>query len=141
MPRQRTHHSRRTYVVPADFPQRLRRFQEESALSWSDIAPPPGYLSPHRMALVHGRGKAQPTSHESASGPGRLLWPQLSIHRIGNGAPARGYELFRGLRDDLHDGRKGEVGTPAEAGHTNTYLGMAKSVSIDTHSNSAMTPV
>ena len=42
MPRQRTHHSRITYVVPADFPERLRRFQEESALSWSDIAPPPG---------------------------------------------------------------------------------------------------
>ena len=42
MPRQRTHHSRRTYVVPDDFQERLRRFQEESALSWSDIAPPPG---------------------------------------------------------------------------------------------------
>ena len=37
-PRQRTHYSRRIYVVPADFPQRLRRFKEESGLSWSEIA-------------------------------------------------------------------------------------------------------
>ena len=38
MPRQRTHHSRITYVIPDDFPQRLRRFKEESGLSWSEIA-------------------------------------------------------------------------------------------------------
>ena len=38
MPRQRTHHSRRTYVIPDDFQEQLRRFQEESALSWSEIA-------------------------------------------------------------------------------------------------------
>ena len=38
MPRQRTHHSRITHVVPADFPERLRRFKEESGLSWSEIA-------------------------------------------------------------------------------------------------------
>ena len=38
MPRQRTRHSRITYVLPDDFPQRLERFQEESGLSWSEIA-------------------------------------------------------------------------------------------------------
>ena len=38
MPRQRTHHSRRTYVFPDNFPQRLKRFQEDSGLSWSEIA-------------------------------------------------------------------------------------------------------
>ena len=38
MPRQRTHHSRRTYVFPDDFPQRLVRFKEESDLSWAEIA-------------------------------------------------------------------------------------------------------
>ena len=38
MPRQRTQHSSITYVLPADFPQRLERFQEESGLSWSAIA-------------------------------------------------------------------------------------------------------
>ena len=29
---------RRTYSLPEDFPQRLKRFQEESGLSWSEIA-------------------------------------------------------------------------------------------------------
>ena len=38
MPRQRTHHSRITHVIPDNFPQRLRRFQEESGLSSSEIA-------------------------------------------------------------------------------------------------------
>ena len=38
MPRQRTHYSRRTYVLPGDFPKRLKRFQEESGLSWSESA-------------------------------------------------------------------------------------------------------
>ena len=30
--------SRITYVLPDDFPQRLERFQEESGLSWLEIA-------------------------------------------------------------------------------------------------------
>ena len=38
MPRQRTHHGRPVYVLPGDFPQRLKRFQEESGLSWAEIA-------------------------------------------------------------------------------------------------------
>ena len=38
MPRQRTQYRRRTYALPGDFPQRLKRFQEESGLSWSEIA-------------------------------------------------------------------------------------------------------
>ncbi len=38
MPRQRTHYGRRTYAFPADFPERLRRFQKESGLSWPEIA-------------------------------------------------------------------------------------------------------
>ena len=33
--------------VPDDFPQRLKRFKEESGLSWAEIAPPPGDLSLH----------------------------------------------------------------------------------------------
>ena len=37
MPRQRIHHSRRTHVFPADFPQRLVRFKEESDLPWAEI--------------------------------------------------------------------------------------------------------
>ena len=38
MPRQRNRYSRRTYVLPEDFPQRLKLFQEESGLPWSEIA-------------------------------------------------------------------------------------------------------
>lgn len=38
MPRQRIHHKRDTPKLPDDFPERLRRFQEESGLSWSEIA-------------------------------------------------------------------------------------------------------
>jgi ribosome-binding protein aMBF1 (putative translation factor) len=38
MPRQRIHHSRDTLDLPDDFPERLRRFQEESGLSWSELA-------------------------------------------------------------------------------------------------------
>ncbi len=38
MPRQRIHHSRITYDFPDDFPQRLVRFQEESGLTWAEIA-------------------------------------------------------------------------------------------------------
>ena len=45
------YYSRRTYVFPDNFPQRLKRFQEESGLSWSEIARRHGDLSPHRMAL------------------------------------------------------------------------------------------
>ena len=38
MPRQRIHHSRVTYQVPEDFPERLERFKELSGLSWAEIA-------------------------------------------------------------------------------------------------------
>ena len=38
MPRQRNRYNRRTYALPKDFPLRLKRLQEESGLSWSEIA-------------------------------------------------------------------------------------------------------
>ena len=38
MPRRSKQHRRRVYVFPADFPQRLERFKEESGLSWAEIA-------------------------------------------------------------------------------------------------------
>ena len=37
MPRQRIHHSRITYDFPDDFPERLKRFKEESGLPWAEI--------------------------------------------------------------------------------------------------------
>ena len=57
MPRQRTHHSRITYVLPDDFPQRLARFQEESGLSWSEIARRLGPIAtPYGVGLKAGCG-------------------------------------------------------------------------------------
>lgn len=38
MPRQRTNYSREDYPFPQNLPERLERFQEESGLSWSDMA-------------------------------------------------------------------------------------------------------
>ena len=38
MPRQRTHQGGPVYALPDDFPQRLKRFQEESGLPWAEIA-------------------------------------------------------------------------------------------------------
>ena len=38
MPRQRILHRRETYAIPVDFPERLKRFQAESGLSWAEIA-------------------------------------------------------------------------------------------------------
>ena len=38
MPRQRIHHGRIVYVMPDDFPERLKRLKEESGLSWAEIA-------------------------------------------------------------------------------------------------------
>lgn len=35
MPRQRIKRSRRVYIFPDDFPQRLERFKEASGLSWA----------------------------------------------------------------------------------------------------------
>lgn len=38
MPRQRTYYSRIIYALPQDFPERLKRFQTESGLTWAEIA-------------------------------------------------------------------------------------------------------
>ena len=38
MPRQRINYFRDTYVFPEDFPQRLKRFREESELPWAEIS-------------------------------------------------------------------------------------------------------
>ena len=38
MPRQRINHKGETNEVPKDFAERLKRFQEISGLSWSEIA-------------------------------------------------------------------------------------------------------
>ena len=55
MPRQRTQYRRRTYEFPDDFPERLKRFQEESGLSWSEIARRIGTYRPTVWRWVEGR--------------------------------------------------------------------------------------
>ncbi len=58
MPRQRIHHSRRAYDFPADFPERLRRFQKESGLSWSEI---PRRLGTYRNTVWRwAKGRVRP---------------------------------------------------------------------------------
>ena len=37
MPRQRNNYKRNTHEFPADFPERLKRFQVESGLSWAEL--------------------------------------------------------------------------------------------------------
>ena len=54
MPRQRTQYRRRTYR-PTDFPERLKRFQEESGLSCSEIARRIGTYRPTVWRWVEGR--------------------------------------------------------------------------------------
>ena len=86
MPRQRTNYRRRTY----DFPQRPVRFQEESGLSWSEIARRIGDLSPHLMALDRRHGAAQRKANDGTAGFGRRPGHRRHIHRVGKGAPVRG---------------------------------------------------
>ncbi len=38
MPRHHTYHGGMVYVLPDDFPRRLKRFQKESGLSWEELA-------------------------------------------------------------------------------------------------------
>ena len=59
MPRQRIHHTRETYGFPDDFPERLERFQEESGLSWAEIA---RRLDVHHETIRRWRkGRARPS--------------------------------------------------------------------------------
>ena len=53
--RQRTQYRRRIYEVPDDFPGRLKRFQEESGLSWSEIARRIGTYRPTVWRWAEGR--------------------------------------------------------------------------------------
>ena len=75
MPRQRTNYRRRTY----DFPERPKRFQEESGLFWSEIARPHWDLSPNGAALEGSRNAAQQSALEGAGGGGRQpgTWPPV----------------------------------------------------------------
>ena len=55
MPRQRINHSRRTKAFPEGFSERLKRFHEESGLSWSEIARRIGTFRPTVWRWAEGR--------------------------------------------------------------------------------------
>ncbi len=65
MPRQRTHHSRKTYDFPQDFPQRLVRFQEESGLSWAEMNRRLG-TDPHTIRRWRDEGVRPSVGHFAA---------------------------------------------------------------------------
>ena len=62
MPRQRAHHSRRIYDFPADFPQRLVRFKEESDLPWTELNRRLG-TDPHTVRRWRDEGVRPSTRH------------------------------------------------------------------------------
>ncbi len=65
MPRQRIHHSRVTYEVPDDFPERLERFKEESGLSWAELN---RRLDVHHETMRRWRkGRARPSMRHYAA--------------------------------------------------------------------------
>ena len=62
MPKQRTNHFRDTHHFPDDFPHRLAKLQEESGLSWAEIARRLG-TNPHTVSrLPQGRPDAETAS-------------------------------------------------------------------------------
>ena len=57
MPRQRIDYNIPTYEFPEDFPERLKRFQVESGLSWSEIARRVGTYRHTVWRWKEGRGR------------------------------------------------------------------------------------
>ena len=62
MPRQRIHHTRETYDFPADFPERLVRFKEESGLTWAELNRRLG-TDPHTIRRWRDEGVRPSTRH------------------------------------------------------------------------------
>ena len=86
MPRQRIYYRRSTYELPDYFPERLKRFQEESGLSWSEIA---RRLGTYRHTVWRwAEGKARPNyPHRKALmeladslGLGHLFTDRMEMH-------------------------------------------------------------
>ena len=93
MPRQRTHHSRRTYVFPDDFPERLVRFKEKSDLPWAEIARRLGTY-PHTVKRWWKEGVRPHFRHQMALldladdlGLGHLFTDWSIRRETGNGTP------------------------------------------------------
>ena len=97
MPRQRTHHSGITYVFPDDFPQRLKRFKEESGLSWAEIARRLGTY-PYTIEAVVQEGDApQHEAHDGIVGPGRRPGLGPPVHRVA--CNAKGAHIYMDVQE------------------------------------------
>ena len=72
MPRQRIQYDSETYGFPDDFPERLKRFQKESGLSWSEIARRPGTY--RHTVWRWAEGRPGPTTLT-----GRRSWSWLAV--------------------------------------------------------------
>ena len=77
MPRQRTNYSGDTFELTADFPERFKRFQRESGLSWSEIA---GRLGTYRNTVWRwATGGARPNDQHR-----RALWELADSMGLGH---------------------------------------------------------
>ena len=65
MPRQHTHHSRIVYAFPEDFPERLKRFQQESGLPWAELDRRLG-IDPETRRRWRDKGVLPSTRHYAA---------------------------------------------------------------------------
>ena len=65
MPRQRIDHSRIVYAFPEDFPQRLKRFQQESGLPWAELDRRLG-IDPETRRRWRDKGVRPSTRHYAA---------------------------------------------------------------------------
>ena len=81
MPRQRIDHGRIVYVMPDDFPQRLRRLKGESGLPWAEDCPPHRDLSLHRLALGRSRRAPPFPAPDGPAGPTSLAGKPLATFR------------------------------------------------------------
>ena len=102
MPRQRIHHSRVTYQVPHDFPERLERFKEESGPVVGGDHPPSRHPPRDDAALEEGAGPPQHAEHDGAGGPGKTPGPRPPVHRLGS---RRSGERLRPQRPEKQKGR------------------------------------
>ena len=65
MPRHQIDHSRTVYVLPADFPKRLKSLQKQSGLSWAEIARRIGTY-PYTVCRWHEGGVTPHYQHQMA---------------------------------------------------------------------------
>ena len=101
MPRQRNNYDIQTYNFTQDFPERLERFQEESGMSWSEIARRIGTYRSTVSRWKRGGGPPQHGAHDGPARPGRKPGPPPYLHRLRR----RGGSAINAKRAAYIDGR------------------------------------